>query len=688
MKIKALLLMAAVSLVAAGTAGAVDGGSGLGAGEAHNASGPQGTCSKCHIPHGGKGDKIWAADLTATTDFTGVHLLCNSCHYTGNSWGAVSGIPSVFTLGAFQNHSMNTWADTTTTKVTIPGGGLFPLDLTDTDTIWGITAPDGDGANHGFYCGSCHNPHKQPFTNITGAGDYLRVDTAQAADIAAFGGSGARVGACVQCHPNTFSAGAIATGHSGNCMICHDPHRGATVATGAGDALIASKILKVDATTLPFSAPPNVISFSDTYAGQIAGVCYNCHSQVGAGFLPDNSAQLTDTSEHHPMGINTPFGAASVHAPGATSAIVGAEMTCTSCHDMHNGTQDFYLKAASGTYTGTASDSGTYCVTCHSNKTVANLGAQNANSHNMSKASSPVTVTGDEGGTGQGECFMCHYIHDGATNATAANPGDDPSEDTLMKVQPVNLVWAATAEAGDGDALDYEDMCFGCHSNTAITGTPAGIGNASFPNTAGDPTFESHIFTGTPSASGDSPVATNMTAAGLPVGAAATLALPGGEYGVVAGDLYCGTCHNVHVQSGTDSEGQYFRRTNNSASVRSGLCTDCHGASPMVGGSGGVSTHPTGAAAVLPTTPITAATVPATYGDGGDGRQGGRSAGSVPGGGTATGQMQCETCHNFHNSVTNRLGGNADHSTAGSAGKLMITDNSASLLCNNCHTAY
>ena len=58
---KLLIACMAMSLVIAGGASvvfAVDAGSGV---PAHNASGPQGTCSKCHIPHGGKGDKIWAA---------------------------------------------------------------------------------------------------------------------------------------------------------------------------------------------------------------------------------------------------------------------------------------------------------------------------------------------------------------------------------------------------------------------------------------------------------------------------------------------------------------------------------------------------------------------------------------------------------------------------------------------------
>ena len=39
---------------------------------------PEGVCANCHIPHSGKGPKIWAQPLGDT--FGGTRRLCFSCH--------------------------------------------------------------------------------------------------------------------------------------------------------------------------------------------------------------------------------------------------------------------------------------------------------------------------------------------------------------------------------------------------------------------------------------------------------------------------------------------------------------------------------------------------------------------------------------------------------------------------------
>lgn len=661
-----IIAFMAVCLVAFGgaTVWAVDGGSG---GDAHNLAGTQGTCSKCHIPHGGTGDKIWAQALDVATDFTGVHLLCNSCHYDGDTFNANSGEGNVFNLNAYMNHVMLGWADTVGGEATIPGGGLFPLDTGDTDTVPSAGSNhEGAQANEGFYCGSCHNPHQQPFDNTTGNGDYLRVDTATSANINEFGLSGARIGACLQCHSGKYVDGNSA-GHDTDCFVCHHPHEGINMPAD-GNALaneLAEKIL-IATTGTTFTAPPNVPGFTAaTKQLVIANMCYDCHDNDGDAY--DATVQtISNTLEHHPMGTNAD---ATDHAAGYDPGTNG-ELGCTApsgCHDMHDGTYDFYLDPTIGTYAGVDSDDGGFCLDlCHDDgeKTEANLGTSTED-HNQTKASS---------GNSRGSCFMCHYIHDGTTNATAVNPGDDPSEDSLMRENATNLLWAKTAEDTDADALDYEDLCATCHFS-AVLSKGVGAAGSTFAGTAADPTFFSHIFTGVADTddSGGNATSANMSTAGLPTG--------DGEYGTISGELWCGSCHDPHVQNTSDQDGNFFLNINNDASERSGLCVDCHGDEPMVGGG---TTHPVGTDAVLPTAPITASPVPGEYASGGDGVTGGMTST-----GAVAGNMQCETCHNFHNSATNRIGGTADHTTAGQAGKLVITDNADdSSLCYNCHNNY
>lgn len=680
-----VMLVAALCLVGTGGAAwAVDGGS---AGLAHNmASTTGGTCSKCHIPHGGKGDKIWAQDISAYTLFSGVHNLCYTCHHSGGPYTATTGQASVFNLGYYQNHSMLDWANIATGSAVVPSSpaGLFPTSATDTDTIWTVASADVPAdSNQGFYCGSCHNPHKQPFTVVNGHGDYLRVDTSVSANITAFGSSGARIGACRQCHPNQIPSGTqISSGHTNNCSVCHNPHRGGDVATTT-NASLADKILVVSGTTSPFVATPNVPGFTaDSYAQLMAGVCYNCHSTVQVGVrLPDTSAQIFTTLEHHPMGTNAPGADGADHAPGYTASSVpqfgATEVTCTTCHNPHVGTQDFYLSTTAGTYAGTASDDGGYCVSvCHNDKVVADLGAATGG-HLRQKTGavgviSTVTVAGDEGGTAQGQCYMCHAIHDGPARADT----ELPQLSALMRVPAVN--YNEARKTGDGDTLDYEDLCFGCHSNTPIT---VGFGLAGSRLNPSTTALFTHIFSGT--ASGE--VAGNMTTATLLTATADKV-----QYGAVDGELYCGTCHNVHVQNTDDLWGEMFRRPNFSTTVKGQLCLDCHGVKPISQGTSGGGSHPIGTDALLPTEGVTASpTVNSQFGSGGNGVTGGRTANGTPGTGPAAAdEMVCETCHNFHNSITSRNGDNTQGESTGLMGKLMIFNNSTSTLCSTCHVNY
>jgi hypothetical protein len=665
------MFSAALLIATGGTAWAVDAGStATDASDqlAHNSDNAKGTCAKCHIPHGGKGDKIWASDLTGTQPFSGVHMLCNSCHNASGT--GTSGRLSVFTKGAYQNHSMLAWANTAASGITFPTGTV--MNASDTDTIWTVTDPDGVNSNGGFYCGSCHNVHKQPRWGSTvefgGNGDYLRNDTSYAASnsLASFGSTGARFGACTQCHRAVQTTGT-ATGHAGNCMICHDPHKGETPATATTNSLIAEKILIIDLVGNSFSAPPNVGFTANTYPDQIAAMCYGCHKSGGAG-----AAKLIDnTLEHHTMGTAGPNAAllgGTGHAPGTAAGDNSSSFTCTNCHDMHNGAQDYYLRSSTAPGGGTyaSEDDSAFCTDrCHNNKTLAGLGTVGS-AHSWAVGNTK---------TGKGGCQLCHAMHDGPARGNA----NRPDINALIRVAAVNLAWSA--QNADGDSNDYEDMCYGCHSSTTITTGVALTGSTLQPAS-----YFSHKFTQTVSAG----VTTNMTAAGLPKAAATTTG--GGDYGAVADQLYCGTCHNVHVQSATDAQGQMFRVADNTTTVGAGLCVACHGVSGMAAG----KSHPTyldSAAYSLARVTIpnarTAAAVDPTFTAGGDGNTLGRVLNNTPGT-TTTGAMTCETCHNFHTANTTRLGGILNDDS-GDSGKLLLSDNNetaiGSDMCVACHGA-
>jgi hypothetical protein len=336
---------------------------------------------------------------------------------------------------------------------------------------------------------------------------------------------------------------------------------------------------------------------------------------------------------------------------------------------MHNGDQDFYLRASTGTYSGVATDDGSYCTdVCHNNKTVAALGtASTSNGHLWA-------INGVDAGP-RGECYLCHFIQDGSTRG--ANPRADIN--ALMRVEPVNMPYADVT--ADTDVNDYEDMCYGCHSSTSLSNGTGTTGSTI------DTLYFTHRYASTPSAG----VATNIAAAVGLVLANNTTTGGGlsGEYGAVQTAMYCGTCHNVHVQNSSDLQGQMFRRVNNTAANNlARLCIDCHGASGMAAG----KSHPTYVDAGYDTdmpSVRTASPIPSQFGAGGDGVAGGRTGGSTPGGTTASGNMSCETCHNFHAANTDMYGNITDSGTVENKGKLLVQDNNATAvgsdMCRNCH---
>ncbi|MFX1554707.1 MAG: hypothetical protein ACFFBV_12330 [Promethearchaeota archaeon] len=204
---------------------------------------------------------------------------------------------------------------------------------------------------------------------------------------------------------------------------------------------------------------------------------------------------------------------------GCTSQYLKRDVfNCASCHDVHDGTNDAYVRPDM-IYDYDVGE-GSFCILCHCNKNIADLGV---GGHLQSM-----------------ECSFCHSMHRSPGNPSAQYQTSDSfsdqsnssaSVDVIMRVAPVNLQWADTII--DNDTNDYEDACYGCHSNSSICPTA----NLASKISQG---LHSHRFDApasqkiTPSISGPSVISDGP---GLN---------PDNDYGVRPGNIYCGSCHNVH----------------------------------------------------------------------------------------------------------------------------------------------
>jgi len=216
----------------------------------HRLYNEKGQCAVCHVPHLAESkNKIWARPLIE--GYEGVRKLCNSCHYAGNPLAVCTGVVSYQNLagkgnvfcreeggadhvmhgGAYITAGNYPQADSlrdTSTGLYKDLGPFFPLDPNDTDTIPEMTdgdAHDRQSMNYtsggaGFYCGTCHNVHKN------GGGACLRyIDNDSKNDRPANDSVsdltfGIRKTFCSQCH-------GVPHAEDNDCMECHAPHRGA-----------------------------------------------------------------------------------------------------------------------------------------------------------------------------------------------------------------------------------------------------------------------------------------------------------------------------------------------------------------------------------------------------------------------------------------------------------------------------
>ncbi|MGA1796593.1 MAG: hypothetical protein ACMUIL_12115 [bacterium] len=595
-------------------------------------------CDVCHIPHNAADDLLWAR--TTTGPFLGVKRLCASCHGTG-LYGAKD------RFGIFEAQDDITYDHVMGGDASINGPSVIRQD-------WApFPLRDKEGGD-GFYCGSCHDPHRDPYyqDEDLGGGDYLR----QEAEGLITTPEDKETAFCIQCHQGIIPGDALGHGAKQGCYDCHHPHS----SPNPGPTILISALV-------PFTAVPNCRGFTDT--GEVAAACYGCH-QLGSGFdgeigAPLAGDDLPSPKEHHPMGKGADA-STSGHQPTQAGPLSAAgEIYCGTCHTVHNGTNDNYLNAVVSMDYDPA-DSGAFCIACHSDKTLDDLGPRGEGHHQI---------------TPYNQCLFCHSIHNSPNDPDALYQTDEDeatqfnssaSVDVFMRVAPVNLAWSD--QVMDTDERDYEDACYGCHADDAIVGREFSLNeeNALLLDNVRDDYF-SHRFNATPS---PAIKVVNTYDDRLPIVSDGKETETITDYGVEEGHIWCGSCHNVHLQirysadipeEYQDRRSAYLREENYGSS----LCYRCH---PSYHENLGGLNHPQDI-------PLEGG-VPPLYHSGYSGGTGGITNG-LSAFDTATGTVVCQTCHSVHTARTDWDGG-ANQDELLTHGTLLVTPLDQGF-CEDCH---
>jgi len=569
-------------------------------------------CDVCHIPHHAADDMLWAR--TTTGPFLGVKRLCASCHGTG-----LYGAKDLF--GIFEPEGDITYDHVMGGYASINGPSIIRQDWTP------FPLQENEGGD-GFYCGSCHDPHRDPYEPVDdlGGGDYLRQELEGIIKTSA----DKETAFCTQCHKGIIPGDAFGHGAKHGCNDCHHPHN----SPNPGPTILISAIV-------PFTAVPNCRGFTDTE--ETAAACYSCHRQ-GSGFdgaigAPLFGDDLPDPKEHHPMGMSADASTSGHQPTQAGPLSLAGEICCGTCHTVHNGTNDNYLNPSISLEFDPA-NSGTFCIACHSDKTLEDMGPRGKGHHQVSPYN---------------QCLFCHSIHNSPNDPYAFYQTDEDeatqfnssvSVDVFMRVAPVNLAWSD--QTLDTDTRDYEDACYGCHSDPAIAGNEFSPNeeNALLLDNVRDDYF-SHRFNAAPS---PAIKVVNTFDDRLPIVSDGKETETITDYGVEEGRIWCGSCHSVHRQNRFSADIPQDYQERRSAYLReenygSSLCYQCH---PAYHEDLGGRNHPQDM-------PLEGGEPP-LYHSGYSGGIGGTTNG-LTAFDTATGNVVCQTCHSVHTARTDWDGG-------------------------------
>lgn len=483
-----------------------------------------GSCSSCHVPHKGKGAKMWARNPSEKGD--GISRLCLSCHADGK-------IAEKKQTGTYTHPTM----------VSIKGAdGKTGLPLFDESGVFTNSSTEGN-----VTCGTCHNVHQwDPRDPRIGAGKDVEGD---ARNSFLRKPSDARASLCMECHSDKNIIGSdhdlqvTARGErnilgqspseSGPCGSCHLPHNGRQAKMWAKDV--------------------------GTDDDAIARLCKSCHSD-------DKSASAKQVGRFsHPLGVPIsnigikPIGkdvwveGNKVRFGSATSwlniqalplynsegqKVSNGNVTCGTCHNPHQWTPGVVKEGPGKNIEGDGSnsflriannpDSG-LCVNCHYQRSVV------FSKHNL-QITAPYEKNVAGGKVGDtGPCSACHLPHNGYS----------------IKMWSKKL-------SGEEDFVSQ--LCKSCHAR----------GKVAEKKTVGEHTH---------------PVNASISKVGgvstLP------LMYDSGVKASTDGKVVCATCHNVHQWNPNDINSTSGARKDIEGDITnsflrlsplpdSDLCADCH----------------------------------------------------------------------------------------------------------------
>jgi hypothetical protein len=455
---------------------------------------------------------------------------------------------------------------------------------------------------------------------------------------------------------------------------------------------------------------PNVPSINDPEDPNFASssFCYGCHQphhlsgddtliKFGAATIYGDLLLIEENvmenvikkRNHHPMGTQAKLTSSKfIRAPGseATQNLnKNNELTCISCHANLHGEIDGknYSQSKENNFLrwDFTNDNAEFCIKCHSDKAMGGNKIEydgrhfwNTDSPIKRNVFSPNAPNQDyEKQVSCKQCMFCHFIHDGEERDNEGIPGSIRADiDALMRIGPENLAWGD--RASDTDLNDYEDMCYGCHSNESIVG--GGCDSGALLKWSDD--NHTHRFASAPDP--NSPPSKVIKDGGVYPLSDGTDTVTKNDYGTQEDSIFCGSCHNVHDSRAFPYLNHEPLDLNLSPYTPNSFCEECHDAESnqfkFVHNS-----HPIDKG---PNYPKTAERWPELYYSGESGCKGG-----VTLDGSDSGEIICLTCHNVHAARTNWKGEISTDSNDSNHGKLLVKDNfsteGGSTICKECH---
>lgn len=650
--------------------------------------GKAGICSACHVPHSGKGPKMWARPVTHGDD--PVADLCLSCHKEG-------GLAKDKQVG---QHSHPVGRDMSRLEETVDLPGY---------TKEGVKSV-GDGKGR-VTCPTCHDAHQwdsndpektsKPGDSSDGSNKFLRKPFGKDAKL------------CLICHKNKL--GIVNTKHdlavmapeernikgqapteTGVCASCHFPHNGKGARMWAREPLAG-----VD---------------------PISSICLSCHNSkgiakdktIGANSHPLDApiANIGITAKDGqwstpPQSVAQPGKVLPLYDHNGVPVTEGGNVFCGTCHDPHNwsplskGSPSGDPRQEKGTgdtkFLRLPNDNkGTLCANCHVDK-----GPIALSKHNLAISAPEAKNFKGKTAAETGVCGACHLPHNGNGPkmwARDTGPGQDgvevlcaschrdggmaekkqtganshPLRVDLKNVGGKTTLPLYTAE-GKKDPANGKVACATCHNlhqwdssdPTSTTGAKAGAAGDASNKFLRQPAWP------TPQLCGNchqNKQQVKNTEHDMSVGAPEATNNRGQK---VQQSGVCGQCHMVH--NAAAKQGLWARALGEGQDGAERLCRSCHAAGKV-------------AAAKIPFKGAHPAKVNVISAIGSSREGGGYFPVFTPEGQrTNSGVISCPTCHNAHQWNPLKAEEGSGQNTEGNALNSFLRNTSDSSLCADCH---